>query len=45
MAHKNSIIDSYFNNKIQADIIIGNPPYVDFKNIGEEIKKRNTIIT
>ncbi len=33
IAHENAIIDSYFNTNYKPDVIIGNPPYVDFKNI------------
>ncbi|WP_337587096.1 Eco57I restriction-modification methylase domain-containing protein [Metamycoplasma hyosynoviae] len=33
IAHKNAIIDSYFNTAFKADVIIGNPPYVSFKDI------------
>lgn len=33
VAHKNAIIDSYFNTDFKPDVIIGNPPYVDFKHI------------
>lgn len=37
IAHKNAIINSYFNTKYQPNVIIGNPPYVDFKNITEPL--------
>lgn len=33
IAHQNAIIKSYFETNYQADVIIGNPPYVEFKNI------------
>lgn len=33
VAHKNAVIKSYFETNYHPDVIIGNPPYVDFKNI------------
>lgn len=33
VAHKDAIIKSYFETNYHPDVIIGNPPYVDFKNI------------
>ncbi|MGL4647323.1 MAG: Eco57I restriction-modification methylase domain-containing protein [Mycoplasmoidaceae bacterium] len=33
IAHQEAIIDSYFNTNFKPDVIIGNPPYVDFKDI------------
>lgn len=33
IAHMESINKSYFDTNFKPDIIIGNPPYVDFKNI------------
>ncbi|MGZ9453853.1 Eco57I restriction-modification methylase domain-containing protein [Mycoplasma sp. AC157] len=37
ISHKEAIIDSYFNTNFKSDVIIGNPPYVDFKNIQENL--------
>lgn len=33
IAHKGALVKSYFETKFKADVIIGNPPYVEFKNI------------
>ena len=33
IAHKGAINKSYFETNYKPDVIIGNPPYVDFKNI------------
>ncbi|MDE5545570.1 MAG: N-6 DNA methylase [Malacoplasma sp.] len=33
VAHKNAVIKSFFDTKFKPDVIIGNPPYVEFKNI------------
>lgn len=33
VAHKNAVIKSYFETDYHPDVIVGNPPYVDFKNI------------
>ncbi|QGZ97356.1 N-6 DNA methylase [Mycoplasma sp. NEAQ87857] len=43
IAHKNAIIASYFDTNYQPDVIIGNPPYVDFKNI-QNLPKSNFLI-
>ncbi|MEE3927970.1 N-6 DNA methylase [Mycoplasmopsis ciconiae] len=42
IAHQGAIIKSYFDTNFKADVIIGNPPYVDFKNISD--KPKNTIL-
>ncbi|WP_417568646.1 Eco57I restriction-modification methylase domain-containing protein [Mycoplasma bradburyae] len=42
VAHKNAVIKSYFETTYKPDIIIGNPPYVDFKNI--TVKPSNSIL-
>lgn len=42
IAHQNAIISSYFHTNYKPDIIIGNPPYVDFKNIIN--KPKNSIL-
>ena len=33
IAHKDALIKSYFETNFQPDVIIGNPPYVEFKLI------------
>ncbi|AWX42868.1 Type I restriction-modification system methyltransferase subunit [Metamycoplasma cloacale] len=38
IAHENAIIQSYFDTNYKCDVIIGNPPYVDFKNIENKPK-------
>lgn len=46
VAHKNAIIKSYFETTFHPDVIIGNPPYVDFKNIEnkQELPKETLLI-
>ncbi|MGL4950774.1 MAG: Eco57I restriction-modification methylase domain-containing protein [Mycoplasma sp.] len=38
IAHQDAIISSYFETNFKPDVIIGNPPYVDFKNIDPKLK-------
>lgn len=40
---KDAIIENYFKTKYTADVIITNPPYVDFKNIINKPKSDNLI--
>lgn len=40
VAHKNALISSYFDTNFSPDVIIGNPPYVDFKNIQNNLKSK-----
>ncbi|VEU70080.1 SAM-dependent methyltransferase [Mycoplasmopsis glycophila] len=42
IAHKNAVIASYFDTNYHPDINIGNPPYVDFKNITD--KPENSVL-
>lgn len=38
IAHENAVIKSFFDTNYNPDVCIGNPPYVDFKNININIK-------
>ncbi|QDF64756.1 Eco57I restriction-modification methylase domain-containing protein [Mycoplasma nasistruthionis] len=38
IAHEKAVIKSYFNTNYKPDVIIGNPPYVAFKNIIEKLE-------
>ena len=42
IAHKEAIICSYFDTNYKPDVIIGNPPYIDFKNI--KIKPKSDML-